>query len=373
MTLPQQGAPGANRGPKKSALDDEHSQRTDVRPADQWPGAGTDSLPAAPVSPLKAPWREWTGQEPPSSVLDHAVLYANYGGFSLLPVSRVGKEPETSWGQFQAQRPTDDQIQRWFNRLDPPNMGIVCGEISLVVVIDVDGPSGEAAVRDRGLPTTATVKTPRGHHYYFQHPGGRLPSRIAILPQVDLRAEGSYVVAPPSTLPTGTYQWLADRSPFDLPPLPHWVVDLAHTPGHGPTGLRPVDFGRVAEGTRDDTCARLAGHLLRAGASPDDVMAIMQAWATNCTPPFPPPATGGSGSALDRGGVLNPRKRQGRCAMNHPRLAASGGPRRDAANSTERRATSARARRHPRTKTFIGGSAQPRTLGLVVAGLVGRA
>src|SRR5207244_9929350 len=44
------------------------------------------------------------------------------------------------------------------------------------LVIDIDGPEGEAAARALGLLSepTLTVTTSRGRHLWFQHPGGHI-------------------------------------------------------------------------------------------------------------------------------------------------------------------------------------------------------
>lgn len=66
---------------------------------------------------------------------------------------------------------------------------------------------------------TLTSKTARGWHLFYQHPGGHLPNTVGRLaPYTDTRADGGYVVAPPSLHPTGhRYTWLSDGSPAPLP------------------------------------------------------------------------------------------------------------------------------------------------------------
>ena len=51
-------------------------------------------------------------------------------------------------------------------------VGIVTGPVSGIVVVDVDGAEGEASLAALGeLPPTPTVRTGKGRHLYFKHPG----------------------------------------------------------------------------------------------------------------------------------------------------------------------------------------------------------
>ena len=79
-------------------------------------------------------------------------------GLSIIPVPRPdghghnGKVPVIAWRQYQARRPTEREIHAWFGEC-ASNIAIITGEVSGVVVIDVDSrPAMEwAAIR---LPYT---------------------------------------------------------------------------------------------------------------------------------------------------------------------------------------------------------------------------
>ena len=143
--------------------------------------------------------------------------------------SSPGKHPLVRRGLHEA---TKDEyvIREWWTRSPFANVGIATGR---VVVIDIDGPEGEASVRrleDLGLrlSPTLTALTGNGQHLYFacdrelRNTTRCLPGIEEDLPGVDLRARGGYVVAPPSTHANGTtYQWV--DSEVDLAPLPDWI------------------------------------------------------------------------------------------------------------------------------------------------------
>ena len=84
------------------------------------------------------------------------------------------------------------------------NVGIATGARSGLVVLDVDPRHGgdeqlAAFEAEHGkLPETAAVVTGGGGaHYYFNHPGGDIRSR-KLSPGLELKADGTFVVAPPS-------------------------------------------------------------------------------------------------------------------------------------------------------------------------------
>jgi hypothetical protein len=142
-----------------------------------------------------------------------------------------GKHPRTMRGVKDAS--TDPkQIEEWWRNGSAANIGIATGRDSCLLVIDLDSPQGLAAFKGihaanggGPLPYAPVVVTKRGWHIYFSIPQGseRIPCSTGKGSEqgVDVRADGGYVVAPPSIHPSGhRYRWdfsLCDGSPN--PPL----------------------------------------------------------------------------------------------------------------------------------------------------------
>ena len=105
------------------------------------------------------------------------------------------------------------------------DIGIVTGKQSNRLVLDVDGADGLASVKGLAVPLTPTVKTPKGFHYYFKW-DKRLDSlattKRGLLPGIDTRGEGGYVVAPP----TKGYVWLRDFNYTPLASPPEWLIQI---------------------------------------------------------------------------------------------------------------------------------------------------
>lgn len=127
-------------------------------------------------------------------------------GFSIIPLlgarnPELPKLPAIKWSRFQHTKATDQDLARWFADQDDIGIGIVCGRISQLVVLDIDDAAVASEFRHLHpeLADTFTVKSgTRGlPHFYFRLPFG-LVVPTAAYPGADLRGEGSYVVAPPT-------------------------------------------------------------------------------------------------------------------------------------------------------------------------------
>ena len=141
-----------------------------------------------------------------TELLDAALAYETRG-FAVVAVD--GKAPIPNWKPFQQRRPTPDELVGWWTECSTAGVAIVTGAISRVVVVDVDGPTGEASLArfesDQGrLPETALVRTGGGgQHAYFAHPGVRVKTRAGLAPGLDIRADGGIAVLPPSPHASG--------------------------------------------------------------------------------------------------------------------------------------------------------------------------
>jgi len=220
-------------------------------------------------------------------------------GWCVLPVRGHDKRPLVVWEPLQRARPSAEQIADWFVRWPDANVGIVTGEISNLVVLDIDPKHGGGASLERlerqfgPLPATIEATTGGGgRHLYFVHPGGLIRNRTGLAQGIDLRGDGGYIVAPPSIHPSGRpYAWAAGHSPEEvaLAALPRWIL-LAS--GGARTRRIPSDWRRlvhdgVFEGQRNSSIASLAGHLLWHQVDSQVVLELLLAWnRMRCRPPL---------------------------------------------------------------------------------------
>lgn len=222
------------------------------------------------------------GTRPPLSSLEAALAYAAHG-WPVLPVR--GKIPLTEHGVLDAT--TDaDVVRAWYARWPDASVGIATGGGSGLVVIDLDGPEGEAAAAEFGALSEPTleVRTARGRHRYHPAPDFAVGNR-SLAPHLDVRGDGGYVVAPPSVHESGAvYTWLGRAS--DMTPLPPRVLAAIRN-GAPPARVTAAAGAPIPEGTRNVELASLAGAMRRAGF---DALAIHAALhdtnSRRCRPPL---------------------------------------------------------------------------------------
>jgi hypothetical protein len=223
-------------------------------------------------------------------------------GWSVIPIIARDKRPAVPWLAYQTQRASPEEVKRWFARHPASNLGIVTGEISGLVVLDVDPRHGgdlslAALLRDHGpLPQTVEAFSGGGgRHLYFAHPGGVVRNQVGLAAGIDLRGDGGCVVAPPSLHPSGRfYSWRRAHAPHEraLAPLPGWLLQAATAAatrhGHDLEYWRTLIKEGVPQGQRNNTIASLSGHLLWHGVDREVVAELMLSWnRVRCRPPLP--------------------------------------------------------------------------------------
>jgi hypothetical protein len=231
-----------------------------------------------------------------AAVLEAALAYAARG-WSVIPIETRGKRPLIRWGEHQGRIAAAAEIRAWYARWPEANVGIVTGRVSGLAVIDVDERHGgasslaETEIEHGPLPRTPEVATGGGgRHLYFAHPGGSMPSRVAIRPGIDVRGDGGCVVAPPSVHPSGRrYVWAPGRAPDQAPlaPVPAWSYGPPRGTGHSLRHWRRLVRKGAVEGERNSTLAALSGHLLWRGIDPEVALELLLAWNRDrCRPPL---------------------------------------------------------------------------------------
>lgn len=163
-------------------------------------------------------------------------------GLSLLVLPPRSKKPAGPWKQQQQQRLTLRRLEQELAPLGPDaGLAVVCGEISGVVVADLDDAAAVAWAREYLPDTPWKTRTARGEHWYYRLPFD--PTGAPFVPpstlpwKGELRAAGHYVVAPGSWHPDGgRYVALGDWG-VSRDALPTWSLTfLPPTGGAGPVG-----------------------------------------------------------------------------------------------------------------------------------------
>jgi len=156
-------------------------------------------------------------------------------------------------------------------------------------VLDVDTGDGVDAFADNLLKqhgaawcNTVSARTPRGgYHLWYRttHPVRNSASKVA--PGIDIRGDGGYIVAPPSRTDR-LYEWIKPPGRTEIAAAPEWLLERLRAPATRKatpvTEWRDLAANGVQEGARNDSCARLAGHLLARGVDPFVTLELVAAW-----------------------------------------------------------------------------------------------
>ena len=208
-------------------------------------------------------------------------------GYPVFP-TRLDKTPSVAGGYYAATKDLS-QIAAWIEdgRADH-DIAVPTGLVTLTVVIDADSAEACAEMEKRyGAPH---VRTRRGGHWYFRHPqDGKVTSR-RIAAGLDCKADGAYVVVPPSRNRTWT-RGIPDLD--NLPRLPEELKrklreELREERTGGRCDIAGSVDGEIPNGNRNGTLASLAGTMRRRGMGEAEIFAALE--VTNrlrCKPPLP--------------------------------------------------------------------------------------
>lgn len=163
-------------------------------------------------------------------------------GLAPLPIYAGTKRATLKWGRWQAEGLPIEQLPLFFHE---PNLTVaaICGAASAnLVITDCDtNEQFDAMLLAMNEPDTWIVKSPRGGHLYFRT---RVPVRsIKVNPEMQILAQGCYVMAPEALHPSGAHYKFFKRTPH-IAELP----TLTAIPGVGlePILVRPTGMPRLA-------------------------------------------------------------------------------------------------------------------------------
>ena len=238
------------------------------------------------------------------SPLGQAALKYIEMGFGIFPLGARSKKPATAHGVNDWTDNPEDTRAYWLDHPDA-NIGIACGAPSgglLVLDFDVkDTHSGLDTLkgweRVHGeLPETAEAITGGGgRHLLYRTDRTNIHPSVNHELGVDVRCDGSYIVAPPSVHPSGErYEWWAAPDDVGVSTADGNVYDfLDHVQRNGgrdETGPQTDYFvmpDRIRKGERNEMLFKLACSLRGKGRSDEEIMnSVIGANFTRCTQPL---------------------------------------------------------------------------------------
>ncbi len=224
-----------------------------------------------------------------NNIIETALQYLKKG-WSVVPAHQTTKRPLGEWKERQKTRLSKEELLTMFEKYPNANVGIITGRISGVSVVDVDvkdGAKGLESLKKLNLPPTYTVQTGSGgFHLYYAYKEG-LSSKNGILPGIDIRSDGGFIVTPPSIHPKTKKPYVvtmdidmevfpADRFPKEIQeksPPGEWKKHLANG---------------AKKNERNDTLASFLGGLMLTFEPDDWEMLYQFVWWWNNSKVDPP-------------------------------------------------------------------------------------
>jgi|GEM_PF-1608589 len=186
------------------------------------------------------------------TLLDAALAFAAQG-VAVFPCKPGEKVPACAHGCKDAT--TDpEQIRAWWTRNPDFNVAIATGSASKMAVADLDVKDGAngldslLTLEPHPLPTVCAWTPHDGCHRYHLMNGEPVRNRANVVPGVDVRGEGGYVLAPPSVVDGKPYRWHtgAALGELELAPVPEWMLE----PKRQERQAVPPRTTRIGETTR---------------------------------------------------------------------------------------------------------------------------
>lgn len=224
-------------------------------------------------------------------MIDVALHYARQG-YRVFPLAAGGKVPAISKerggnGCLDATT-TVELIERWWTEYPEANIGIATGRGLLV--IDVDPRKTERwleSLQELAIPPTFAVKTwSGGWHLYLAAPvASRITIGTDLLPGIDWRGAGGYVVAAGSIVNGALYE-IARNVPIAAAPA---ALLKRIASARKAKVIERDTFGHmvIPQSSRNDRLTSIAGAMRRFGVELNALFEALRAVnADHCDPPL---------------------------------------------------------------------------------------
>ncbi|MBA7580420.1 hypothetical protein ES708_22311 [subsurface metagenome] len=160
-------------------------------------------------------------------------------GFSLIPLKNNSKVPAIRWKKYQYKKASLKEIEKWFITFNDPNIALITGKELIVIDLDDIEKLSELMKILPEINKTTRVTTKRGYHFYFSNNGKHKIRSINNLFNlgIELKANGKYVLGPPSNIDDFTYNFKIPLS--EIQPIPKKIIEyLEETLPGTETGIK---------------------------------------------------------------------------------------------------------------------------------------
>jgi hypothetical protein len=218
-------------------------------------------------------------------------------GISVIPIA-AHKMPAIKWKDA-----IDTPLAHW----DFPgcNMAIITGATNGIVVVDCDTRKSALMWLANKPRTPLMTMTRRGMHFYYKHPGQYVKSGARLNidgAYIDIKADRSYVLAPPSVRGEHEYRFVKHEGnpdgrwmrPDSLPLFDLAWRPVSVAPSYSMSDSKEIrdirlyiDKIHATEGSRDKETFRVCKLVRESGMPESEAIATVLDWhLRNCNPPW---------------------------------------------------------------------------------------
>jgi hypothetical protein len=209
-------------------------------------------------------------------------------GIPVFPLK--GKAPLTKRGYKDASADPVEVYGMFSAAPSATGIGMPTGSVSGYIVVDKDGDSEEAQRLWNALPETLEVATARGIHRYYRAPEGMAVKGRKLAEDVDLKADGGYVLTPDSLHPSGVrYAVVEETKAYGVASFPAHLLEAetAHRTTNVGRSTFVDDGSPIPDGSRNKALTSIAGRLHDGSRSQDQLAAdLMAVNLQRCTSPL---------------------------------------------------------------------------------------
>lgn len=234
-------------------------------------------------------------------------------GFCVVPLLYKDKRPKQGFDleKYFGHRSTEAELTEWFANEGECNVGIVCGFVSELIVIDIDGEHSKTVFMDKlvKIPTlfskvqeTLGATSGKGLHFYLRASKSDFPHGIDATVlfngqggEVRIKGNRGYVVAPPSIHPSGK-EYLSNGKPLQAINVHEFNMLLAVFGATEAASLQVAElfkpeYKKTAGNNRHEDVLRVCDSLIARNAgimSENQIWQMAYVWnQEHCDPPLP--------------------------------------------------------------------------------------
>lgn len=156
-----------------------------------------------------------------TTILEWATAYRKIG-WNVIPLYNNTKVPTVAWRELESRFSTDKEFNTWFNNPSVTGLGVICGKVSGLVVVDEDSYKEGGMKFDLVSPVRSETASGGVHHFFkYSEPVKTTGLKDKVF--IEIKSDGGFIVLPPSKVinkqgELGLYKWVEASVKMDQLP-----------------------------------------------------------------------------------------------------------------------------------------------------------